>query len=294
MVRRDDVSEDGLVGVLLRPEDGELHPGVVVLGGSRGGVREELAHCLAGHGLVTLALAYFGADHLPPVIVEVPLEYIETAASWLTRHPAVRGEPVGMVGGSKGAELGLLAASAFPHLIGPVVAIAPASVVFFGLDRHGDDPSALLRSSWSHRGRPVPFAPYPFDAQPAISDSGLAAAPIYEAALDDEEAVAAAGIAVEQARGPFLLISGEDDRMWPSARMAEMIMGRLGRHGRSSEVTHLSYPGAGHRLLGAAAAEPPASGERVPFDYGGTDEGDARARDDAWDQAAAFLRRHLA
>ncbi|MGH8991105.1 MAG: acyl-CoA thioester hydrolase/BAAT C-terminal domain-containing protein [Acidimicrobiia bacterium] len=292
MVTRHEVDDEGLVGVLLLPDGDGPHPGAVVLGGSRGGVREELAARLAEHGLVTLALAYFGAGGLTPAIVEVPLEYVETAASWLARHPAVRRPLVGMVGGSKGAELALLAASRFPHLIGPVVAIAPASVVFFGLDRQADDASALLRSSWSHHGRPVPFAAYPSRAQPVVSDAGLAVAPIYEAVLDDEEA-AAAGIPVEQARGPFLLVSGADDRMWPSARMAEMIVARLGGHGRSADVTHLSYPGAGHQLLGAAAAEPPTSGGRVAFDYGGTAEGDARARDDAWDQAAGFLHRHL-
>jgi dienelactone hydrolase len=293
MVMRHEVGEDGLVGVLLRPEDSGPYPGVLVLGGSRGGVREELAARLAGHGLACLALAYFGAGRLPPTIVEIPLEYVERAARWLAGRPAVTGSPIGVVGGSKGAELGLLAASRFAELIGPVVAIAPASVAFFGLDRQGDDPSAMLRSSWSHRGRPVPFVPYSTEAQPASSDAGLAVAPIYEAALANEEAVSAANIPVEQARGPILLVSGEDDRMWPAARMAEMIVARMAVHGRSADVTHLCYPGAGHRLLGAAVQEPAVSGERVPFDYGGTDEADARARDDAWEQAAGFLRRHL-
>jgi dienelactone hydrolase len=293
MVTRREVGESGLVGVLLLPEGSGPHPGVVVLGGSRGGVREELAARLAGHSLVALALSYFGAGDLPAAIVEIPLEYIERAASWLAEHPAVGSSPVGIVGGSKGAELGLLAASRFPDVIGPVVAIAPASVVFFGLDRHGDDPSAVLRSSWSRHGRPVPFVPYPAGAHPASSGAGLSVAPVYEAALADEEAVSAANIPVEQAHGPLLLVSGEDDRMWPSARMAEMIVDRMAHHGRSADVTHLRYPGVGHRLLGAATAEPAASGERVPFDYGGTDEADARARDDAWDRAAGFLRRHL-
>src|SRR5947199_7390847 len=114
------------------PENGGPFPGVLVLGGSRGGVREELALALAEHGLACLALAYFGADGLPPQIVEIPLEWVERAARWLVGSPALTGAPVGIVGGSKGAELALLAASRFPDLIGPVVAIAPASVAFFG------------------------------------------------------------------------------------------------------------------------------------------------------------------
>jgi nucleolar protein 56 len=185
-VVRQPVNESALVGVLLLPEEGGLCPGVLALDGSRGGVREELAANSPGMASPASAVAYLGADRLPPTIVEVPLEYVERAARWLAERPAVTGSPVGVVGASKGAELGLLAASRFPELIGPVVAIAPASVVFFGLDRQGDDPSAMSRSSWSYRGRPVPFVPYPAEAQPASSDAGLAVAPIYEAASADE------------------------------------------------------------------------------------------------------------
>ena len=225
--------------------------------------------------------------------MEIPLEYVERAARWLAGSRAVTGAPVGIVGGSKGAELALLTASRFPDLIGPVVAIAPAAVAFFGLDRHGDDPSAVLRSSWSH-GRPVPFVPYPDGAEPKSSDAGLAVAPIYEAALANPEAVQAATIPIEQARGPFLLVAGADDRMWPSARMAEMIVNRTARHGRISDAATVCYPGAGHRLLGAAAQARAGPSGTVAFDYGGSDEADARARDDAWRQAGRFLRRHLA
>lgn len=293
MVIRREIVDDGVVGVLFVPEHDGPHPGTLVLGGSRGGVREELAGALAADGLACLALAYFGAEGLPPRIVEVPLEHVERAARWLAGAPAVSGAPVGIVGGSKGAELALLAASRFPDLIGPVVAVAPAAVAFFGLDRQGDDPSAVLHSSWSHEGRPVAFVPYPERAEATWSEAGVAVAPIYDAALADLEAVEAAGIPVELARGPFLLVAGEDDRMWPSARMAEMIVARMERHGRSSDVTSLCYPGAGHCLLGAATQARSSAPGKVAFDYGGTDEADARARGDAWRQAGRFLRQHM-
>jgi dienelactone hydrolase len=256
-------------------------------------VREELALALAEHGLACLALAYFGADGLPSRIVEIPLEQVARAAGWLARHPGVTGGPVGIVGGSKGAELALLAAAAFPDIIGPVVAIAPASVAFFGLDRHGDDPSAVLHSSWSFEGRPVPFVPYPEKVEPAWSEAGVSVSPIYEEALADSEAVRAAAIPAERARGPILLVVGDDDRMWPSSRMAAMIAARMDRNGRAADVVTLAYPGAGHRLLGAAANTRAGAAATVTFDYGGTDEADAKARDLAWREAGRFLRRHL-
>ena len=73
---------------------------------------------------------------------------------------------------------------------------------------------------------------------------------------------------------------------------AAQIVARMERHGRSSDATSL-YPGVGHRLLGAAAQAQSSAPGTVAFDYGGTDEADARAREDAWRQAGRFLRRHL-
>ena len=63
------------------------------------------------------------------------------------------------MGGSKGAELALLAATASPHLFGPVAAIAPSCVAWFGVDLTGGVADASARSSWTLGGRPVPFVP---------------------------------------------------------------------------------------------------------------------------------------
>lgn len=287
------VRQDGVRGVLF-VADATVAPGVVVLGGSGGGVRGELAAALARHGLTCLALEYFGGAALPAALAEIPLEYLEAAVGWLIARPEVAGLPVGVVGGSKGGELALLAASTFPELIGPVVAFAPSSVVFFGLDPIGGGTSAVCRSSWSYRGRALPFVPYPPDAEPESTAGGLAVEPLYTAALANEPAVRAAAIPIEQARGPVLLISGDDDRMWPSTRMAEMILDRLARHGRAEDATHISYSGVGHQLIASPQTVSSSSRQRTKFDYGGSELADTKARGDAWGRAGRFLRQHLA
>lgn len=286
------VRQEGIVGALFVPDAITPSPGILVLGGSGGGIRQELAVSLAGQGLTCLGLQYFGADGLPEALVEIPLEYIEAAIRWLADRPEVTGPPVGVVGGSKGAELGLLAAATFPDLIGPVVAFAPSSVVFFGLDPIGGGADAVRRSSWSYQDRPFPFVPYPADVEPERTERGLAFEPIYTAALASEPAVRAAAIPIEQARGPILLVSGDDDRMWPSARMAAMILDRLADHDRAAETIHICYPGVGHQLL-ASAPTRAASDRRLAFDYGGSDEADTKARADAWARAGVFLRQHM-
>jgi hypothetical protein len=78
-VRRVEARERGLVGALFLPPGEGPHPGVIVLGGSSGGMREPLAALLASHGCAALALAYFGVEGLPPQLADIPLEYFETA-----------------------------------------------------------------------------------------------------------------------------------------------------------------------------------------------------------------------
>jgi hypothetical protein len=120
---------------------------------------------------------------------------------WLRQRPGVRSGRAGLVGGSKGAELALLAATAYPDLFGPVAAIAPSCVAWFGVDLTGDVIDASARSSWTRGGRSVPFVP----PVPGIgferTERGLRSVGIYAAALEQAEAVAAAAIPVERAAG---------------------------------------------------------------------------------------------
>src|SRR5215203_2228617 len=77
------VVNGGLVGQFFRPTKGGSYPGVLVLGGSEGGLRPFTAAKLATHGLATLALAYFGVPTLPPRLAEIPLDYFADALAWL-------------------------------------------------------------------------------------------------------------------------------------------------------------------------------------------------------------------
>jgi pimeloyl-ACP methyl ester carboxylesterase len=106
-----------------------------------------------------LAAAYFGVEPLPSVLCEIPVETVAAAGEWLRRRPEVRCGRVGLVGGSKGAELALLAATAYPDLFGPVVAIAPSCVTWFGVDLTRGVADASARSSWTLGDQPVSFVP---------------------------------------------------------------------------------------------------------------------------------------
>ena len=72
-----EVREDGMYMRMFVPAGlrGRA-PAIVVLGGSEGGIEgaARRAKRLAQAGYVTLAIAYFAADGLPPALIEIPLE----------------------------------------------------------------------------------------------------------------------------------------------------------------------------------------------------------------------------
>ncbi len=122
---------------------------------------------------------------------------------------------------------------------GPVAAIAPQSVTWFGVDLTGGVADASSRSSWTIEGRPVPFVPPVPGVGFEQTERGLRSVGIYAAALEQAEAVAAAAIPVERAAGPLLLLSGGDDGACPSTLMARMIVERMEAHDRGAAVRHL-------------------------------------------------------
>jgi dienelactone hydrolase len=289
---REAVSAEGLVGAFFAPAARSLRPGVLVLGGSDGGLAEGAAALLASHGFATLALAYFRAERLPTELMEIPLEYFETAIRWLGRQPGVAAGGLSVVGRSRGGELALLLASMFPE-ISSVVAYVPSGVVHAGI---AASPAAggAPRSAWTYRGKPLPFVPPAVEGLPSTAaspETPLELRPMFLKSLENRSAVEAAGIPVERISGPVLLISGEDDRLWPSPVLADIAAARLGAHKRP--VTHLRYPGAGHMIgpIGLPATANtilhPLRGRAMAL--GGTPAGNAAAAADSWPRVLHFL-----
>ena len=137
------------------------------------------------------------------------------------------------------------------------------------------------------------FVPYAAASRPSLSLRGLSVAPMYRTALENRDAVAAAAIPIERTRAPVLLVSGDQDGMWPSSQMAEMMKARLARVGREDQVVHLRYPKAGHAL---APWAPHGARSRIMsrlYDLGGQPHDNREAALDAWPKAVSFFRTHL-
>ena len=185
--------------------------------------------------------------------------------------------------------MALLLGSRLPA-IRSVVAVCPSSILWNGL--RGDTPVDI--SAWQESGRPLPFlslmAPCFSDLRSQVfQNAPVALTPLFEAALDGpvpHDCV----IPVENTNGSILLISGNEDRMWPSARMGDQIVERLETHRHRFHFRHCRYPGAGHYMRTPGV---PTSVLRGAFELGGNGGAQAAANRSAWAETLTFLETSL-
>jgi dienelactone hydrolase len=296
---------DGRIrGTLFAPAGAGNAPGVLVLGGSDGGlVWAFVAALLAAHGMAALALAYFAYDDLPRELIEIPLEYFAEAIEWLHSRPEVGAAGVGVLGMSRGGEAALLAGASFPA-VGAVVALVPSGVTGGGI---GADFSAMARSAWTHDGVPFPVFPPPGDPL-TFSEAGRAFATgePFAGARAMRRALQAAGdrvddvaIPVERTRGPILMLSAEDDQLWASSQLTDIAERRLRRANFPHLFEHVRYPNAGHFMVLPPNLPATSNSGRHPvvpmtLAFGGAPDANAHASADIWPRVVSFLRTYLA
>ena len=293
-VQRSELSGEGFAGALFTPAGGEGR-GVLLVPGSTGlSAMEPMAALLASHGYLALVAAYMQEPGLPPAMNEIPVEVVGAA---LEQLEAVAG-PSAVVGASVGTQ-GLLSALALGSAAATrAVAIAPSSVVWQALPDNGRPPQT---AAWSHGGEPLPWLAMhgerilPEMVKHSLLERlsrhprphALHMMPAYAPSLRITDKVEKAAIEVEKIGCPLLVLSGEDDQMWPATRMAEMIAQRRKGAGVDSGDRYLAFPGAGHFL------RPPITPTTVPWNdalvSGGGPEASARAQADGWSAILAFL-----
>jgi dienelactone hydrolase len=252
-------------------------PAVLLLGGSEGGLAAGdggPVKSLTAEGFEVLYLCYFGCPGTPSQLAAVPLETFERGLAFLRAQPSVDAARIAIVGGSKGAEAALLAATRDPKLKA-VVAAMPSSVAWPGITYSPD-----MQPSWTEGGAPVPFLPYAFAAYAQAGVFGL-----YNDALPTLSQHRDAAIPVERITGPILLICGEADRLWPSCPMADQIARRLMKNSLRPPAI-LRYKDAGHQVFGPAVAGSP----DWLASLGGSAAGNNAARADSWPKVLAFLK----
>jgi dienelactone hydrolase len=272
-IERVTLHEGSLRGLLFVPPGKGPHPGILVLGGSEGGMPARRAAWFASHGYAALALAYFRFDDLPRELAHIPLEYFGQAFAWMAGRAEIDANRLAVSGTSRGGELALQLGSIYTG-IKAVVAYVPANVRYpacCGI-------AAAQEPAWTLKGTDLAFTRFGRDGRTV-------------GALD-------AQIAVEHAQGPILLISGGEDGVWKSSDMTDAVVARLTRAHFKYEVIRLNYPHAGHSA-GRPEIVPswqswtrnPTSGRDT--EMGGTPAGNAASTLDAPPKVLEFLAKSL-
>ena len=247
-------------------------PGVLVVGGSNGGLPTRQAAWLASHGYAALARAYFHYEDLPPLLEAIPLEYFGKALSWMMKRPEIQPDHLAVMGSSRGGELALQLGSMYAP-IHAVVAYVPANARF---------PSCCglthVPYAWTWKGQAADI---------------LATATVAPARFGDGSG---------HPRGSHCGPDPGDLRRRRS-HLGFLRNGRFG--GGTSEAQHftynfehLKYPHAGHSaghpdIVPAwhGAIRHPVSGNEIHL--GGSPAGDAASALDAGPKVLEFLRKAL-
>ncbi len=288
----------GLNGAFARPKDQSIKPlpAILLLHGSEGGSKDSAratAIRFANLGYAAFALNYFawppaGLTGVPQAFVDIPVEGLATARTWLMQQHGVDADHLAVWGASKGAEFALVGAAHYPW-IDRVVSCVPSSVVWSGFGR----PAAAgeVYSSWSIDGKGLPYIAYD-NFQDAL-DRKFSSAFVHQRSFAKASAQrqAAARIPIERARADILLLAATNDVVWPSGVMADEIEKALSSTPTQAKVHSLIFPNASHYICGTGSEPRRINPVHKPEGDDPSPEADAHAAELGWKATEAFLRR---
>lgn len=289
---------EGPVLGMLHHLPGPPNPGVLLLGGTEGRTLDHAGSLLAAQGYTVLTQAYFGVEDRPAALTDVELDDVDAAIGLLLASEHTRGGEVAIVGASRGAEAALQVA-ADNAAVGALVAVAPTALRHPGVSPSYTD---YTQPAWLRDGEPLGFNPASMRVRDwagfvgrAITRRPLRQVGAFRSQLRDPVKVERARIPVERIRGPLLMISGDEDQLWPSTQFAGMIAARLASEGREGSVRDVRLAGVGHFAAFPynIPTLPPMLRLRptraFSVDFGGNAAAHARASWSTWDQ----IRDHL-
>ncbi|PEI82680.1 acyl-CoA thioesterase [Bacillus pseudomycoides] len=294
-VKRQQISDE-FMGELFYSKNSN-NKTIVVLGGSdgaRGGL-SLLTGPLASRGFNVLTVGYFNEEGLPKKLQEIPLEYFEKIFSWLKKNPLTNASEIYVHGTSKGGELALLLASKY-NVISKVAVSAPHAYCFQALDGLMSGKNV---SSWSYKGKSLPFIPvdndlfYEHQRSCLEKNTPFGFATTYKKSVEIAKNKEDARIKIENAHAHILLIAGQEDNVWNTRDACVEMMNTLVKHNYKYDYHLLEYKGLGHSLpipyvLPLSETLNVEMGLGV-FTCGGTLKGNSYGQSDSWQKTIEFF-----
>lgn len=253
-----DVNEKYLLGRYFTSEEKIKLPAIIVLSGSDGRIEkaQNIAQLFASHGFSTLAVCYFGLNGTSSSLQNIPLEIIEDAINFLKKQENVMSDKIAIYGRSKGGELALLSGSMFSE-ISCVVANTPSYCVMEGINTKRRNSKS---SSWSYQSKQVPYIPFyistfiPYILKRIfLKKNDLK--PVYLKLLKKSD-TNKAKIPIEKINGDILLLSSENDEIWPSSIFCKRAIDELKKHKFKFLYEHKNFIYSGHHLTVAYQPNP--------------------------------------
>lgn len=184
-----------------------------------------------------------------------PLEWIETAISWLEAHG---NNKIAIAGASTTGTLALTAAAMFPQ-ISLTVAMTPSDFVWQGFMQGKKDGCKEWpiegESLFSYHGKPLPYMPFcyrhPQYWQVIAAETKRTGDMVNSRKLfDDSEAAHPIQpeeyIPIENIRGKLMLIGAEDDVLWDTAKYIHRMEARLAEKTHNCDVETAVYAHGTH------------------------------------------------
>jgi len=285
---------DEFVGEMFYTDDPDRRT-IVWLSGSGGGlgINSLVSAPLASHGFNVLSLPYFGEKGLPAQLSRVPLEYFDKAFAWLSKNPITSGKEVWILGMSKGAELALILASKY-SFITRVVLWAPHAYCFQGIAFKNE-------SSWTCAGEDLPYIRlrnrwvFANMLNGFIKDEPFEFASVYKKGVAVAQNKEVARIKVEEANADLLLFTSRQCGMWNTYDGSLEIVDTLCQHDYPHSYDLIVYEDAGEPYLVPYVIPSSESSAkmapRLVLSLGGTLEGNAHTRADAWGKTIQFFKK---
>lgn len=268
---------------------------LITLSGFEGGLlpRKSL-FALAEHGYDVFSLAYFAPPSvLPNKLAEIPIEYLAKAVRWIKSQKRYQNYSVVLLGVSKGAELALLYGSYYQNING-IIAYSPSCILLPDIVSAKD--TSATQSPWSYQYKPLSFAPV---KKIDTNKTKVVYEKYISPWLSNVAVFKKAMIHVEKITCPLLLLAGNDDKMWGSAKMSNLIQYKLEANFKPRQATSFIFKNAGHRFFWFGT-KPPKTSETVwhksilnvnyQFLLGGTHQGNIEAMKNSQQEVLRFLQ----
>lgn len=286
------IHENGFYADYFVKENTKNTTAVILIGGGQWG--NYWAQQFANKEMAGLSIPYTGKESLPILPEEIELEYFENAIHWLRKQPEVNPNKIVVMGASRNAELALIIASTFPEFISGVVAYAPSAVSWSNtvLPYNSDE----LKPSWKYKGIEIPYVP--MHKIMGNETNKITLLEYWKKGLAKTDFTTQAAIKVEKINGPIILFSGNDDKVWPSSIMADMIAKRLEDHGFKHSFQNIKYDNAGHLISNNPDDTSSYKtgiinihGKEYEYEFGGNDNGNFKAKQDAKIKLMEFIEK---